>query len=404
MLAQIARTRAEYPNQFWILFGGSLVNSIGGGMVFPFFTLYLYQRLNVSMTLVGVLLSLWSVSALVGQLAGGAWADRFGRKGLMASSLALSAVSILGFAIVDSLISAAIVALFAGFTGALFQPARDAMVADLVEPSKRAQAYSLLRVVANLGIAIGPAIGGFLATQSYLFVFVADSVLTLVFFAMTILWMQETKPSAPSALEQPRERATLLTVWHDTRFIVFCLGAALVVVSGSQMMTVLPVYMKSQFALGESYFGWVMTTNAGMVVLLQYAITRAGARFARLPYAAVGALLYALGTASVGVGSAFAHFVLAMAVMTVGEMIFVPTATAITADLAPADMRGRYMGMLGLTWTVGFGVGPILGGWITDTIAARALWFPTSVAAILGAAVFLLIARYAPARPLTADR
>ncbi len=400
MLQRLRNLIADFPRQFWILFGGTLINQIGSGMVFPFLTLYLHQRLNLSMTFVGVILMLWSISGLVGNLAGGSLTDRFGRKRLMVFSLGASALGLVAFGFADSLISAAIIVLYVGFVGALFQPARDAMVADLVGTDKRPQAYGLLRVVANLGIAIGPAIGGFLASVSYLIAFLTSASATMVFFFITILLMRETKPTttAPQRNANAAAPGNFGTVFRDHRFIVFCSATAFAIIAYSQMMTVLPVYMKDQFALGETFFGWVMTTNAAMVVLLQLPITRVTEKVARLPLIALGAILYAVGVASVALASTFPHFVASMAILTLGEMIVVPTATAVTADLAPAELRGRYMGVLGLTWNVGFGIGPILGGVIIDQIAPRALWPIMGSAALVGALILLLLARFKPAR------
>lgn len=397
---------ADFPRQFWILFGGTLVNAIGGGMVFPFLTLYLHQRLNISMTYVGVILLIWSTSALVGQLIGGSLTDQFGRKKLMALSLGLNALVLIGFGFADTYLFGVIVAMLAGFIGALFQPARDAMIADLVEPGKRAQAYGLIRVVANLGIAIGPAIGGFLAAQSYLIVFLGNAATTLAFCLITVLFMRETKP--PSLKIAPAETAAgnLLTVLRDERFMIFCGAIALCTILAGQMMAVLPVYMKDQFNLGEVFYGWVMSTNAGMVVLLQLPITRLTQRVPRLLLTSLGALLYALGVFSVGFGSAFPHFILAMALYTFGEMMLVPTATAITADLAPAEMRGRYMGFLGLTWSIGFGIGPVVGGFISDNISPNAIWSITASTGLFAALIFLALKRAASmqTQPVTVQK
>jgi MFS family permease len=387
---------AEFPRQFWILFCGTLVNSTGSGMVFPFLTLYLHQRLNISMTFVGVILAFWSASGLVGQLVGGSLTDQFGRKRLMAISLGTNACVLVAFGFADSFATAALVVVLAGFVGALFQPARDAMIADLIESGKRPQAYGLIRVVANLGIAIGPAIGGFLASRSYLITFLGNASAAFLFFLITVFLMRETKPSALSARVRTTAPGNLLTVLRDVRFIVFCATIALTTLLAAQMMAVLPVYMKDQFGLGESFYGWVMTTNAGMVVLLQFPITRATQRIPRLFLTAAGATLYALGVFSVGFGNAFPHFIAAMVIYTFGEMVLVPTSTAITADLAPPELRGRYMGMLGLTWSLGFGIGPILGGLIIDHIAPRALWPITASAGIAAALIFLALARLAP--------
>ena len=390
---------ADFPRQFWILFGGTLINQIGSGMVFPFLTLYLHQRLSLSMTLVGVILSVWSVSALLGQLLGGSLTDQLGRKKLMAFSLGATAIGLVGFGLADTLATAVIAVVFEGFVSSMFQPARDAMVADLVASDKRAQAYGLLRVVANLGIAIGPAIGGFLASVSYLIAFLASASATLLFFLITLFLMRETKPiAAPQKQASAAAPGNFATVFRDRLFVVFTAATALAVIAYSQMMTVLPVYMKDQFSLGETFFGWVMTTNAGMVVLLQFPITRATEKLPRLLLIAAGAILYATGVASVALASSFEHFIASMVVLTLGEMIVVPTATAVTADLAPQELRGRYMGVLGLTWNVGFGIGPILGGVITDQIAPRALWPIMGSAALVGALVLLLLWRFAPLR------
>lgn len=383
----------EFPRQFWILFGGTLVNSLGGGMVFPFLTLYLHQHLNLSMTSVGLMLTLWAGSSLVGQLIGGSLTDKFGRKHLMVFSLGSGVILLPLFGLADTVLTAAAAVMLLGFTGAMYQPARDAMVADIVATDKRVQAYGLMRVVSNLGIAIGPAIGGFLAAQSYMLAFVASAFATLLFFVVQIFWIRETKPEQVVHESTRQPEGSFLSILANTPFVVFCIATTLVIVASVQMMTVLPVYMKDQFNLGESYFGWVMTTNAGMVVLFQFPITRISEKIPRLFWIASGSLLYAVGVGSVMLGSEFPHFVASMAVATLGEMITVPTATAVTADLAPAQMRGRYMSVLGLTWNLGFGVGPVLGGLVSDQIAPRALWPVMGSAALAGALVFLVLQR-----------
>lgn len=392
---------SEFPRQFWVLFGGTLVNSIGGGMVFPFLTLYLHQRLNISMTYVGIILMFWSLSSLVGQVVGGTLTDRLGRKKLMAVSLCASAGVMMTFGFADTFWLATMIVILAGVAGALYQPARDAMIADLIEPAKRPQAYGLIRVVANLGIAIGPAIGGFLAARSYLITFLGNAGLTLIFFLITIFLIRETKPVFTSSDPAHNATGNFATVLRDYRFVAFCGAVALCTILAGQMMAVLPVYMKDHFGLGESFFGWVMTTNAAMVVLLQLPITRIVRNVPRLSLTAGGGLLYALGVFSVTFANAFPHFILAMIIYTFGEMILVPTSTAVTADFAPPEMRGRYMGMLGLTWSIGFGIGPTLGGLIGDHIGPTAIWWITAFSGVAAAFVFLALARRKRSRAAT---
>ncbi len=398
MAWRIGNIAAEYPRQFRILLGGTLVNSIGSGMVFPFLTLYLHERLALSMTAVGLVLLLWSASSLVGQLVGGSLTDQLGRKRLMAFSLGTSAIALAGLGLANSVWVASLVTVLDGVLSAMYQPATDAMVADLISTEKRSQAYGLVRIIRNLGIAIGPAIGGFLAARSYLLTFLISAAATLIFSVVVIAFMQETLPQRRTMRRQTFEPVSrgILTVLQDSPFIVFCTAIALTTVAYSPMMTILPVYMNDQFGLSANYFGWVMTTNAGMVVLLQYSITRATERFPRLSVIAAGTILYGIGIGSVTLGREFGHFVVAMAIMTFGEMLLTPTATALAADMAPPDLRGRYMGMLGLAWNLGWGGGPLLGGLVTDRLAPWALWPIMGFAAASVALVYLVLGRFLP--------
>lgn len=396
MHRRISNLVNDFPGQFWVLFGGTLVNGIASGLVFPFLTLYLHQRLAISMTYVGLLLMIWFGCSLIGGLVGGSLSDQIGRKRLMAVSLLLGALLLPMFGLADSIPIALGVIIADGIGSAMYQPARDAMIADLVEPDKRPQAYSLIRIVSNLGIAIGPAVGGFLASRSYMLSFLLAGAGSFLFFLAILALTHETKPATSLAKPKTPAAASLASVLRDGRFVLFCLVLAVTSIAYSPMMTVLPVYMKDQFALGETFFGWVMTTNASMVVLLQYPITRATSKFPRLGVIALGSVLYGLGVGSVWLGSEFPHFVLSMAVMTVGEMLVTPNMVAVTADVAPSDLRGSYMGVLGLTVNIGFGIGPFVGGVINDQFTPRVLWPIMGSVALLAALVYLFLGRLVP--------
>ena len=119
----------------------------------------------------------------------------------------------------------------------------------------------------------------------------------------------------------------------------------------------------------EQQAGFIMSTNAIMVVLLQVPVTRWSSQRPHLRVLALGALIYALGVGSVALGAGFWAFWLSMVVLTFGELLIAPTGTAYAANAAPPDMRGRYMGLYGLTWGVAFGIGPVLGGWLNDNVS-----------------------------------
>jgi MFS family permease len=146
-----------------------------------------------------------------------------------------------------------------------------------------------------------------------------------------------------------------------------------------------------------------MATNAGMVVLFQYSVTRLSERFHHLPVLAVGSIFYAVGVGSVALGTGFVGFLISMVILTIGEMIMIPTSTALAANLAPADMRGRYMGFYGITWGVGFGTGPVLGGLLNDHVAPVMIWYGGLIVGCMAAVGFLILIRLVPSRKVGSD-
>ena len=376
-----------------MLFVSELINSAGAGLVFPFLSLYLSRHLNFSMTDVGMFFGLYAVISTVSQLAGGALVDRIGRKPVMLFSMFGNAVAVLGFGLGGPLMSVpgalrlaviAVIITALGLTGAAFGPAVNAMVADLVESQKRSQAYGLLRVVQNLGVAIGPAVGGLIATHSsYLVLFVISAVASTIYGVMIAVFIRETLPKqAPADQAAAKQKgASMWDVLRDRVFILFTLLSTATVISYSQMTTTLPVYLNRSFGVSEQWFGLLMSLNAMMVVLFQFPISRITSRYGRSVMMAVGAVFYAVGFGVFAEGPLWAllgalpFFFLAQAILTVGEMIIVPVSQAFAADIAPEDMRGRYMGVFGLAYTAGFGLGPMLGGLVMDHLGGQYIWY-----------------------------
>ncbi len=398
MLKRLRETTAGYPRQFWLLFWGVLINSSGSSLVWPFLTIYLRQRLDVPLTTIALLFTLNALAGMASTSLTGPAVDRFGRKGAMALSLGAGCVFMLALTRVDTLGSAAVLMVFKGFTDPLYRVGSDAMVADLIPPARRAGAYSLLRMIANLGVAIGPSIGGFITSVSYSLAFLIAAGTTLCYALLVGVFMRETIPQWPAG-ERARQVRGYGPVLRDRPFMAFCAIYTFAGMAYSLMMVLLPVYVKENFGVPESSYGFIMAANAVMVVLFQYGVTRLTQRYYHLPVLAVGSLFYALGVGSVAWGTGFASFLVSMVILTIGELIMIPTSTALTANLAPPDMRGRYMGVYGLTWSVAMGIGPMLGGALNDQVAPVAIWYAGLLLGSVAMIGFLILARLLPRRP-----
>ena len=409
MSTLLARARAiqqEYPRQFWVLFFGALINALGNGLVFPFLSLYLTQQLKFSMTEVGLTFAAFAVLSVISQIVGGILTDRWGRKPVMLVSLLGGVVGTLLFAsasLLDMNIAwlrwgwVAVIILVMGLTSGAFNPAVNAMIADLVVPEKRPQAYSLLRVVQNLGISIGPAIGGFIAAISYSALFLVAAAASFIYSLILAVFVQETKPQ----LSQPAQAAATTQaadagsrqILQDWVFLAFC---GLIVISQivySQMNTTLPVYLNQSFGVTEQWYGLMMSLNAFMVVLFQFPLTHRTSRINKSIMMALGNGLYAIGFGLFGFVSALPLFFMAWAIWTVGEMLTAPVAQTMVADFAPEAMRGRYMGAFGVSFAIAYGIGPLLGGMMMDGIGGKYIWYAAILLNGLVALGFLAMRR-----------
>jgi predicted MFS family arabinose efflux permease len=268
-----------------------------------------------------------------------------------------------------------------------------AMVADLVEPEERTQAYALQRMVANVAIAVGPALGGFFLAGTPALSYITTAAANILLAGVGTLWIIETLPRIKRDQAEETAIGGYGEMLRDRRFMSFIATFVLIEIAIALTFVLLPVYTTEQFAIPEGQFGLLLSVNAGMVVLFQFAMTRLTTGFRPLLVLATGACFYTAGLLVFGFASQFAHFVLGMIVLTIGELMVAPTATGLAANMAPPPMRARYMGALSVCFTIGAGIGPVVGGVLSDALAPAAIWYGGAATALLAVGGFLLLGR-----------
>lgn len=271
-------------------------------------------------------------------------------------------------------------------------PAYEAMVADLLPEEKRAQGYGILRVAFNLSVVIGPAIGGFLATRSYLALFLTDAVISLITATIVLRAMPETRPEPSSETEHESVAGTFKgygRVLKDTLFMLFIGASILMGLVYMNLNTTLGVYLRDVHQVAESGYGWILSLNAIMVVLFQFPITRRIEGKSPMLMMAAGTALYIIGFAMYGFVNLYVLFLLVMVIITIGEMLVAPVSRAVVARFAPAHMRGRYMAISGFSFGIPFAVGPLLAGIVLDTLQPNLLWYLSGLVGLISLAGFL---------------
>lgn len=331
-----------------------------------------------------------AVSSLIASFASGQIADRFGRKSLLITSQILNSLAYLGMIWADQYWIFAILMVIRGIGHPMYQVGADTMVSDLIPEGQRIDAFALIRMGKNVGIAIGPAIGGFLAVHSYTIVLLIAIISMTIFASILAIFAMETKPQIEfTTSSNPFEGYG--DVFKNVSFISIVVAFFLVQIGSTVMWTLLSVYMNSEFGIPENMYGFLPTTNAIIVITLQLFATKIAKKYQPLHMIAFGAILYTIAFSGVGLSSTFLAFLFCMIIMSIGELFLVPTVTTYAANSAPQDKRGRYMSVFSLTWGVASGIGPMVGSYLNDFISPQATWFGASIFAFLGASTFLII-------------
>jgi MFS family permease len=393
-LQRTRNTYNEYPRAFWIYNIIVFIDRLGGFMLYPFFALYLTQKYEIGMSTVGLLFGVFSISGMVGSALGGAIADRMGRKTVIIFSLILSSLSALGMGFAPTLGIFIAVVVLVGTLSSIGHPAHEAVVADLLPQEKRAEGYGIIRVVFNVAVIIAPPIAGLLIANSYLTLFIVDAVISLISAAIVLFFLPETKPQTQAHTKPETMKQTFAgygRVFKDTPFVAFIGVTVMMTLVYMNMNSTLGVYLRDQHGLPEIRYGWLLSINAIIVVLFQFWVTRRLQNFKPMLMMAAGSLLYAIGFAMYGFVPTFALFVVAMIVITIGEMVVSPFQQSLVANFAPEDMRGRYMAVSGLSWSISFTVGPYFAGLILDSANPSLLWIFCGLIGLLATTGFMAL-------------
>jgi len=378
MFTRLNKIYHEFPRLFWTVVGVRFVDGIGGTLLFPFFALYITQKFHVGMTQAGILLGMFSLFGLIGSMVGGALTDKFGRKQLILFGLVFSAISTLTFGFVNNINMMYPLAILVGSLSSIAQPAQEAMVADVLPENKRQEGFGILRVVGNLAWIIGPTIGGFVANINFFYLFVIDSIISCIVAAIIFRTIPETKPMPHAQAESESLWQTVLgyrIVLKDLAFMAFMVASMLMLIVYQQMYGTLSVYLRDNHNINPSGYGFLMTTSAITVVLFQFWVSRLIKMRPPFLMMAFGTVFYMIGFALFGIVTLYALFMLNIVIITIGEMIVVPTSQALAANFAPEEMRGRYMAIFGLSWAIPSTIGPGAAGYILDNYNPNLLWF-----------------------------
>lgn len=363
----------------------TLVGSIAGTMMWVFMGIWATKRLGASSSQLAFAFLGAAVTAAFGGYLGGRLSDRFGRRPLILVGWFIApVVPLAALAVGTHLYWGIGVLLSLGLVASLGNAANQALVPDLLPPERHEAGYASVRMMQNLGVTIGPVLGGLLLLgNSWTRFFVGAAVAALVPLGLAIRLI----PNVPRREVEREEGERAQSPFRDRVFLLFFVSGIFSTFVYVAYEVVLPISLTGTHGLAPATWGFLVIVNPALVTLFQLRIT---ARTASVPAAvklSTAILLMGLPFLVLTATAAIPVVIGMIVVFVVGEMLWIPTSQAVVARIAPADVRGTYIGAFGGTWAAGFALSPFLGLQIRGSYGDATMWVFYSSMAVVGAVV-----------------
>ncbi|PCF48496.1 MDR family MFS transporter [Staphylococcus delphini] len=378
------------PKEIWWLVIGMAINITGASFLWPLNTIYMNEELGKSLSTAGLVLMVNSFGMIVGNLLGGTLFDKLGgyRTIMLGTIVSLCATILLNF--FHGWPWYAIWLIMLGFGGGMIIPAIYAM-AGAVWPQGGRQTFNAIYLAQNIGVALGAALGGFVAELSFNYIFMANLTMYVIFFFIALFQFNMNYQATVKHQETLENVAHIQNKKHFTSLILLCVMFALCWIAYVQWQTTIASFTQS-IGISMSQYSLLWTVNGVLILVGQPLILPIihlikGQLKKQLYF---GLVVFILSFFVTSFATSFSIFVVGMVIMTFAEMFVWPAVPTIANNLAPKGREGVYQGIVNSASTVGKAFGPLVGGILVDVFNMQ-IMFLSMIGLLVIAMVFLSI-------------
>jgi MFS family permease len=376
------------PKNIWLLASATLINR-AGTMVLPFIALYANQELKVSEGDAGLVLAAYGIGAFVTAPFAGKLSDKIGTLRMMKISLFCTG----SFLFLYSFITNYFLFLSLTFVWAIlseaFRPASMSFISSEITSDRRKTAFALQRLAINLGMSIGPVIGGILSTINFHLLFYVDGLTSLAAATFLVFSPLKKHTSAEPSGDEKIVTQKRVTVFKDRRLLYFLLSLIPVEMVFFQHIGALPLFIVSDLGFSTAVFGLLTAVNTVLIIFIEVPLNDAMRNWDDRKSLALGALLCGIGFGVMAFTNTIPPIILLIVIWTFGEMIFFPSSGEYVAKIAPEKQRGEYMGYFQMSFSFAFMVGPWLGAEVLEQFGSFYLWLGCFVFGLISAILML---------------
>jgi predicted MFS family arabinose efflux permease len=373
------------PSVWWLALV-MLVNR-SGTMVIPFMTVYLTHHLHYSITEAGFIMALYGTGSILGAFIGGRVSDRIGFYPVQFWSLFFNGVMFLVLGQMQLLWHIGITIFIMSTLGESFRPANAAAIAAYSDESNRTRSYSLNRLAINLGFSIGPALGGFLSSVSYHWLFWVDGFTCIVAAVLLRIFLKPVQPIKKVLQDKRNSKGD--SVYRDHTYLRFMFCVFLVAFCFLMLFSMVPVYYKDVIGMKESLIGVVLALNGLIIVVLEMLIVyKLEGRRPAVFYICIGSFLIGLSYLTLNIGASLSIVLLSMLIITIGEMLMFPFINTYWVARSKEHNRGQYASIFTISFSLAHVMAPTVGSQIVKHFGFNVLWDTVTGICILAALFF----------------
>lgn len=377
----------DFSPAFWIVIGATLLNQLGN-MAFVFLVLYLTEHAGFSLSQASFAFATFSASMLISGLCAGSFIDKIGAARIMTAALLANGLVLISFPYAHDYLAILLLCLAWGFTFGLYRPASSTLVSYLSKPGLHKITFSVYRLSLNLGMSIGPALGGYLAYHSFPAIFMANGIANIVASMALIIGLSRSTwfSYRPASLNKMGFSLTWLK--QDAALRFFLLSMIPISMVFYQHESTLAVFLNRDLSLPISFYGLLFTLNTLVIVFFELPLNVATMNWPYRVNFMLGALFTTIGFGGLFFASKEWHVIALTLCWTLGEMILYPAANSYIADLAPESRRGSYMSLFSTSANVAMLLGPWGGAIIMQASGSYSLWLACALLGTLSMVMF----------------
>lgn len=374
------------PKALWLLVIGMVINVTGASFLWPLNTIFIHQELGKSLSVAGLVLMLNAGAGVIGNLIGGRLFDWIGGYKTILLGITITMVSAFTLAFYHSWIYYVVLMVGLGFGSGITFPSMYAM-AGSVWPEGGRKAFNSIYVAQNLGVAVGAALGGLVASIRFDYVFFANGFMYIIFFMIAFFGFKNMKVD-PSETMQTNILEQGVVIENKAKFkalLILCVGFIICWMAYVQWQTTISVHTQS-LGISLTEYSLIWTVNGALIVLGQPLISALIKKWFHTLKGQIyfGLAVFMLSFFVLAQAEVFMIFVVAMIILTIGEMFIWPAVPTIAHQLAPKGKAGFYQGVVNSVATGGRMIGPLLGGIVVDLFGMQALFYGLMMIFMIG--------------------